>query len=430
MTVSSSASIDETHDLALASWVESANAPDTDFPIQNLPFGRFRRPGDGEWRIGVAIGDQVVDLAGARFTDTADMNVLMRASVEERRDLRRRLSRALRRGADEKLSSSLVPQSALEMGVPCHIGDYTDFYTGIYHATNVGKLFRPDNPLLPNYKWVPIGYHGRASSIIPSPQAFQRPWGQFKQPEESVPSFGPTRRLDYELELGAFVGLPNSLGAPVPIERAEQHVFGLVLLNDWTARDVQTWEYQPLGPFLSKSFATSVSPWIVTLEALAPYRVPFKRPASDPAPLPYLDSPANREDGALDIALEVALQTEAMCKAGVAPQRLMTSNFRDSYWTLAQLVAHHTVNGCNLQSGDLLGSGTQSGPEAGQGGSLLELTSGGKQPLRLENGETRGFLEDGDTVTLRGFCARQGFRRIGFGGCRGTVMPATSPPPA
>jgi fumarylacetoacetase len=242
-----------------------------------------------------------------------------------------------------------------------------------------------------------------------------------------VPSFGPAWRLDYELELGAFVGMPNALGEPVPIAHAEEHVFGLVLLNDWTARDVQTWEYQPLGPFLSKSFATSLSPWIVTLEALAPFRTPFKRPTSDPAPLPYLDSPANREHGALDIALEVALQTETMRKAGVAPQRLMQSNFRDSYWTLAQMVAHHTVNGCNLQAGDLLGSGTQSGPEAGQGGSLLELTHGGKQPLELANGEMRTFLEDGDTVALRGFCAKEGFRRIGFGECRGTVLPATPP---
>jgi fumarylacetoacetase len=424
--MSSSVSIDETHDPDLGSWVESANAPDTDFPIQNLPFGRFRRPTETQWRIGVAIGDQVLDLARARLIDTADMNTLMQAGIAERGDLRARISAALRRGgASNVLRDALLPQSSVEMGLPCRIGDYTDFYTGIYHATNVGKLLRADNPLLPNYKWIPIGYHGRASSIIPSPQPFKRPQGQFKQPDESAPSFGPTRRLDYELELGAMVGMPNALGEPVLIKHAEEHVFGLVLLNDWTARDVQTWEYQPLGPFLSKSFATSVSPWIVTLEALAPFRVPFKRPAGDPVPLPYLDAAANREHGALDIVLEVALQTEAMRKAGVAPQRLMESNFRDSYWTLAQLVAHHTVNGCNLQAGDLLGSGTQSGPEASQGGSLLELTLAGRQPLRLANGETRGFLEDGDTVILRGFCARQGFRRIGFGECRGTVLPTT-----
>jgi fumarylacetoacetase len=418
---------DDTHDPALASWVESANAPDTDFPIQNLPFGRFRRTGEAEWHIGVAIGDRIIDLRSAGLADTDDMNRLMQVGVADRRDLRGRISRALRRGADEKLRSSLVPQSAVEMGVPCRIGDYTDFYTGIYHATNVGRLFRPDNPLLPNYKWVPIGYHGRASSIIASSQPFKRPSGQFKLPDQDAPSFGPTRRLDYELELGIFVGMPNALGEPVPIGRAEEHVFGLVLLNDWTARDVQTWEYQPLGPFLSKSFATTVSPWIVTLEALAPFRVPFTRAAGDPQPLPYLDSAANRESGGFDVSLEVALETKAMREAGVPPQRLMSSSFRDSYWTLAQLVAHHTVNGCNLQAGDLLGSGTQSGPDPSQGGSLLELTLGGKQPLKLKNGETRAFLEDGDTVILRAHCAREGFRRIGFGECRGTVVPATVP---
>ena len=423
--------VDETHDPALASWVESANAPDTDFPIQNLPFGRFRRPGQNAWRIGVAIGDQVLDLEEAGLVDTDDTNRLMQAGVTARRDLRRSVSRALHHGAaSQRLRASLAPQSAVEMGLPCRIGDYTDFYTGIYHATNVGKLFRPDNPLLPNYKWVPIGYHGRASSIIPSPQPFRRPSGQFKLPDEEAPSFGPTWRLDYELELGAFVAMPNAMGEPVLIEHAEEHIFGLVLLNDWTARDVQTWEYQPLGPFLSKSFATTVSPWIVTLEALAPFRVPFKRAAGDPQPLPYLDSVANRESGGLDVSLEVVLETNRMRDANLPPQRLMTSNFRDSYWTLAQLVAHHTVNGCNLQAGDLLGSGTQSGPDPGQGGSLLELTLGGKQPLKLANGETRAFLEDGDTVTLRAHCARQGFRRIGFGECRGTVMPATAPPRA
>lgn len=420
--------LDETHDPALASWVESANAPDTDFPIQNLPFGRFRRTSENDWRIGVAIGDQVLDLKRAGLVDTEDMNRLMQQDVAARRDLRHSISRALQRsGESERLRSSVAPQSAVEMGLPCRIGDYTDFYTGIYHATNVGKLFRPDNPLLPNYKWVPIGYHGRASSVIVSPQPFVRPSGQFKLPDQETPSFGPTRRLDYELELGAFVATSNALGEPIPIDRAEDHVFGLVLLNDWTARDVQTWEYQPLGPFLSKSFATTVSPWIVTLEALAPFRVPFERAAGDPQPLPYLDSAANRERGGLDVSLEVALRTHVMREAGLAPQRLMSSNFRDSYWTLAQLVAHHTVNGCNLQAGDLLGSGTQSGREAGQGGSLLELTFGGKQPLTLANGETRAFLEDGDTVTLRARCARQGYRRIGFGECRGTVMPAAIP---
>ncbi|HTS24005.1 MAG TPA: fumarylacetoacetase [Casimicrobiaceae bacterium] len=418
--------LDETHDPALASWVESANAADADFPIQNLPFGRFRRPQATEWCIAVAIGDQALDLLRAGLVDTDDMNRLMQADVASRHALRRAISRALRRGSAgaDRLRAWLVPQADVEMGLPCRIGDYTDFYTGIHHATNVGKLFRPDNPLLPNYKWVPIGYHGRASSIVASPRPFERPSGQFKLPDEPAPSFGPTRRLDFELELGAFVGMPNALGEPIPMEQAEAHLFGLALLNDWTARDVQTWEYQPLGPFLSKSFATSVSPWIVTLEALAPFRVPFERPAGDPQPLPYLDSVANRRTGAIDISLEVALQTAAMRDAGSPAQPLMTSNFRESYWTLAQLVAHHSVNGCNLQAGDLLGTGTQSGSAPAQGGSLLELSQGGKLPLRLANGESRSFLEDGDSVILRARCERSGFRRIGFGECRGTVLPA------
>jgi fumarylacetoacetase len=421
-------SLDETHDPALTSWVDSANDSTTDFPIQNLPFGRFRRGGESEWRIGVAIGNEVLDLRRAGLVDSDDMLRLMQAALGARHALRRTISQALRRGSPRRdsLESSLVVQSAVEMGLPCRIGDYTDFYTGIYHATNVGKQFRPDNPLLPNYKWIPIGYHGRASSIGTSPQKFRRPLGQFKAPDDSSPSFGPTRRLDYELELGVFIGTPNALGEAVPMQRAEDHVFGLVLFNDWTARDVQAWEYQPLGPFLSKNFASTISPWIVTLEALKPFRIPFKHPAGDPQPLPYLDSSANHEAGGIDIALEVALQTAAMHKSGTPPQRLMTSNFRDSYWTIAQLVAHHTVNGCNLQTGDLLGSGTQSGPDPGQGGSLLELTLGGKQPLRLANGESRGFLEDGDTVILRAHCEGSGFRRIGFGECTGTVLPARS----
>ena len=418
--------LDDTHDPSLESWVESANDPKTDFPIQNLPFGRFRRAGEERWSIGAAIGDQVLDLRRAELIDTDDMNALMQSAPLARRELRGAISRSLRRNSARlaSLRGFLAPQSSVEMGLPCRIGDYTDFHTSIQHATNVGKQFRPDNPLLPNYKWIPIGYHGRASSIVVSGQAFRRPVGQFKGPDDPAPSFGPTRRLDFELELGAFVGAPNALGEPVSIERAEDHVFGLVLFNDWTARDVQAWEYQPLGPFLSKNFASTVSPWIVTTEALAPFRAPFKRPESDPQPLPYLDSPANRGSGSIDIALEAALQTEKMRQAGEPAQLLMHSNFRDSYWTLAQLVAHHTVTGCNLQAGDLLGSGTQSGPQAGQGGSMLELTLGGKQPLRLPNGETRGFLEDGDTVILRGYSERAAFRRIGFGECAGTVLPA------
>jgi fumarylacetoacetase len=305
------------------------------------------------------------------------------------------------------------------MGLPCEIGDYTDFYTSIHHATSVGKQFRPDNPLLPNYKWVPIGYHGRSSTIGVSGETIRRPRGQYKGPDDAAPGFGASKRLDYELELGIFVGKGNAQGEPIVIDEAESHLFGLGLFNDWTARDVQAWEYQPLGPFLSKNFASTLSPWIVTMEALAPFRVPFVRPAGDPQPLPYLDDPDNRREGAVDIVLEVWLATANMRE----PQRLMQSNFRDSYWTMAQLVAHHTVNGCRLRPGDLFGSGTQSGPEPGQGGSLLELSQGGKQPLRLANGETRSFLEDGDTVILRGRCERGGFRRIGFGACAGTIAP-------
>lgn len=420
--------LDETHDAALASWVGSANEPGTDFPIQNLPFGRFRSTASEPWRIGVAIGDQVLDLQSIGLVDTPDMNRLMAAGSAHRRALRLALSRGLRRGseAQARFASALRAQREVEMGLPCHIGDYTDFYTGIHHATTVGKLFRPDNPLLPNYKWVPIGYHGRASSIGISGQSFRRPLGQTKAADGDAPLLGPSRRLDYELELAAFVAAPNVLGEAVTMGDAEEHLFGLALFNDWSARDIQAWEYQPLGPFLSKNFASTLSPWIVTLEALQPFRSVFSRPAGDPQPLPYLDSTANRERGSIDIELEVWLQTPAMRAAGLAGERLSRSNFRDAYWTLAQLVAHHTVNGCNLQSGDVLGTGTLSGPSAGQGGSLLELSEGGKRPLQLSNGETRSFLEDGDTVILRGYCQRAGFRRIGFGDCAGTVLPAST----
>jgi fumarylacetoacetase len=418
--------LDDTHDATLESWVEAANDPAADFPIQNLPFGRFRHSGDRPWRIGVAIGNQVLDLARARLIDGEDMNGLMEAGPAARSALRGVLSQALRAGSPRQnaLRSCLVMQSEVELGLPCRIGDYTDFYTSIHHATAVGKQFRPDNPLLPNYKWVPIGYHGRASSVIASGRPIRRPLGQFKGPDDEMPRFGPTQRLDYELEVGVLIALPNDLGNPVPIENAEDHVFGVALFNDWTARDIQAWEYQPLGPFLSKNFASTLSPWIVTMEALAPFRAPFERAVGDPQPLPYLDSAQNRAAGAIDIALEVWLSTSAMRNAGEPAQRLMRSNFRDSYWTLAQLVAHHTVNGCNLQPGDLFGSGTQSGPNAGEGGSMLELTSGGKNPLRLANGEMRRFLEDGDTVILRGYCERAGFRRIGFGDCAGTIVAA------
>ena len=418
--------LNATHDPATLSWVESANAPDTDFPIQNLPFGRFRHNALEPWQIGVAIGDRVLDLHATGLIDHNNMARLMAAPVEERRALRLAIWEGLRAGSalQKVWSDALLRQTEVELGLPCEVGDYTDFYTGIHHATTVGKLFRPDNPLLPNYKWVPIGYHGRASSIGASGQQFHRPRGQTLKPGATVPDFGPTARLDYELEMAAWVGMDNALGAPVSIANAEDHLFGLTLLNDWSARDVQAWEYQPLGPFLAKNFATTVSPWLVTMEALAPFRSAFTRSADDPQPMAYLDSEANRSAGALNVQLEVWLQTPAMRAAGTAGERLSQSNMRDAYWTLAQLVAHHTVNGCNLRAGDVLGTGTLSGPAPEQGGSLLELTQGGKQPLTLANGETRTFLQDGDTIILRGACEAAGVRRIGFGECRGTLLAA------
>ena len=420
---------DDSTDPALQSWVDSAKPLACDFPIQNLPYGRFRSAAQPAWRIGVAIGDQVLDLQACGLLPGDDLTALMAAGPAAQVALRQALSQGLRAGSPQQASwaACLLPQAQAEMALPCRIGDYTDFYTGIHHARTVGQQFRPDNPLLPNYKWVPIGYHGRASSIVVSGTAFHRPAGQTLAPGASTPGVGPSARMDYELELAAYVGSANALGEAVPMARAEQHLFGLSLLNDWSARDLQAWEYQPLGPFLAKNFASTVSPWIVTLAALAPFRSAFERPVGDPQPLPYLDSPANRAGGHIDIQLEVWLQTPAMRASGQPAQRLMQSNFRDAYWTLAQLVAHHTVNGCNLQPGDLLGSGTISGPAPGQGGSLLELSQGGKAPLTLANGETRSFLQDGDTVVLRAFCDRAGARRIGFGDCAGTLLAARQP---
>jgi fumarylacetoacetase len=432
--------LNETHDPALSSWVSSANSGNTDFPIQNLPFCVFRRRGSSETlRGGVAIGDQIVDLAlvGAAVGNPVDgaareaaalgardtLNALMDAGPQAWSALRLALSRLLRSGAAPR-PELLVAQAEAEYAVPAQIGDYTDFYTSIHHATAVGKLFRPDNPLLPNYKWVPIGYHGRSSTIGVSGDNFRRPRGQVRGASDTEPSFGPCKRLDYELEIGIFVGGGNEQGEPIAAADAERHVFGLCLLNDWSARDLQAWEYQPLGPFLSKNFASTISPWIVTLEALAPYRAAWQRDAADPQPLPYLDYAGMREAGGFDIELEVLLETEAMRGAGEAPARLSQSNFRHSYWTVSQLLAHHTVNGCAMRAGDLLGSGTQSGPDAEEAGSLLELTVGGKQSLALPNGEQRVFLEDGDRVVMRGWAARPGLPRIGFGEVAATVLPA------
>jgi len=430
--------LNETHDAALRSWVASANAEGTDFPIQNLPFGVFRRRGTQEaFRIGVAIGDQILDMkaavkagvflsAAAEATTGDSLNAFMALGQPAWSALRLDLSRALRVGAaaQENLKACLLAQADAEYAVPARIGDYTDFYVGVHHATAIGKLFRPDNPLMPNYKWVPIGYHGRSSSVVVSETPIRRPVGQTKG-DADKPDFGPSQKLDYELELGFFVGPGNELGEAISIDNAEAHLFGAVLFNDWSARDIQPWEYQPLGPFLSKNFGSTLSPWVVTMEALAPFRAPFARPASDPQPLPYLESPSNRATGALDIHLEAWLQTTAMRVAHAKPVRLSTGNVREAaYWTPSQLVTHHSVGGCNLRPGDLFGSGTLSGPGPGQSGSLVEMTQGGAKPIVLPNGETRTFLADGDALTLRGWCERPGAKRIGFGECIGVIAPA------
>ena len=413
--------LDHTHDAATRSWVASANDPATDFPLQNLPFCRFRRATTPEpWRVGVGIGDQILDLSAWAIQD---LNDLMARSGDERRALRHRLFDTLKSGSPV---TDLLPQAQAEFALPCRIGDFTDFYTGIHHARAVGRLFRPDQPLLPNYQWLPIGYHGRSSSIVVSGTPLRRPWGQVKTVEAPRPVFQPSARIDFELELGLFVGPGNALGSPFGIDAADEHAFGLTLLNDWSARDLQPWEYQPLGPFLAKSFGTTISPWIVTLDALEPFRIPFTRPAEDPQPLPHLDSPTHRARASFDIELEAWLQTPAMAR----PTRLSRSNLRHAYWSLAQMLTHHASNGCNLQPGDLLGTGTISGPLPEEAGSLLELTAGGTQPLHwpsaegLGHAETRSFLLDGDRLSLRAFAARPGFRRVGFGACDGQILPA------
>ncbi|ENN98209.1 MULTISPECIES: fumarylacetoacetase [Pseudoalteromonas] len=433
--------INETHDINLTSWVESANIKGCDFPIQNLPFAEFRTKNTNEeFRGGVAIGDQVIDLAKLSHLNifTGDAKTALDAASESTLNtfmglgeqywsaLRLALSKALREGAQQQkeMQSTLIAQADIEFSLPCRIGDYTDFYTSIYHATAVGSLFRPDNPLLPNYKWVPIGYHGRSSSIDVSGQTFHRPKGQTKAPDADTPSFGPCKRLDYELELGIYLGKGNALGDAIAIENAENHVFGFCVFNDWSARDLQAWEYQPLGPFLAKNFASTVSPWIVTTEALAPFRTSWTRDENDPQPMPYLESAANREQGAFDIQMDVKIQTQKMRDENHQPTQVSTSSFKHSYWTVAQMVTHHTVNGCNFMPGDMLGSGTQSGPTHEEAGSLLELSRGGKEKITLSNGEQRSFLEDGDNVIMRGWCEKPGYARIGFGSVESTVLPA------
>ena len=412
--------LDDTHDPALESWVESAQQPGCDFPIQNLPFGIFKRKGAKEApRGGVAIGDQILDLAALGIKTGPTLNGLASLGRGHWKRLRRALSQGLSaKKRNARFVRYLVPMKQAELFLPVSIGDYTDFFTGIHHATNMGRMLRPDNPLLPNYKWVPIGYHGRSSSIVVSGTPIRRPQGQIKPANEEKPSFAPSRRLDYEVELGLVIGPGNALGKAVGIGSALDHVFGALLLNDWSARDIQAWEYQPLGPFLAKSFATTVSPWIVTRDALEPYRCPaFPRADADPQPLPYLLDEADQREGGFSIEVEMHLCTPNL----KTPARLSRGNFRDSYWTPAQLVAHHTSNGCNLRPGDLLGSGTISGTTADSYGSMMELTQAGKNPLALPGGESRAFLEDGDELILRGRCAREGCATIGFGEARGTI---------
>jgi fumarylacetoacetase len=436
--------MNRTLDPSRSSWLESANSSSTDFPVQNLPFGVFRRARTGaQGTTCVAIGDAILDVGGCQREGLLEslpervqqacldpaLNALMSRPRAEVTALRERLSDLLAEGTApplerERVSRLLVARGEAEMLLPCAIGDYTDFYASIDHATNVGRLFRPDNPLLPNYKWMPIGYHGRASSIVVSGTAVRRPVGQVRPQGAEQPRVAASARLDYELEVGCFVGRGNELGRGIPIEEANGHIFGLCLVNDWSARDIQQWEYQPLGPFLAKSFATTISPWVVTLDALEPFRVPAAaRPDGDPQPLRYLDSADNRDRGGIDLRLAVGVRTGRMREIGNPVSWMTQSEFARMYWTFAQMVAHHASNGCNLRPGDLIASGTVSGPSERERGCLLELTSGGVSPLRFDDGETRTFLEDGDEVVIRGSCERGGFVRIGFGECRGIIHP-------
>ncbi|MDB5966223.1 MAG: fahA [Polaromonas sp.] len=435
--------LNPTHHPEARSWVASANAEGCDFPIQNLPFAVFRRAGSSEaFRGGVAIGDQVIDMA--QVATAGCLEGLAQTAAEQcakpvlndflamgpaawkalRHSLFELLEKAFYGPKVDALRTCLIAQADIEFTVPTAIGDYTDFYTSLDHAMNIGKMMRPDDPITSNFKWMPIAYHGRVSTIGVSGQTYRRPMGQAMPPGASAPVYGPCARLDYELELGIYIGQGNAPGEPVALAAAEPHIFGICLLNDWSARDIQFWEMAPLGPFLGKNFCTTISPWIVTMEALAPYRQAWTRPAGDPQPLAYLESQGNRDRGALDISLEVWLDTDKLRAAGQGPSRLSRTSFKHQYWTIAQMVTHHTMGGCKLQSGDLLGSGTISGPGPGEAGAMIELTYGGSKPVTLSNGEQRGFLHDGDAVMLRGWCEKPGHARIGFGESRGQVLPA------
>lgn len=437
--------LNQTHDPELRSWVASANPvagqTATDFPIQNLPHGVFRRHGSQEsWRGGVAIGDQILDIGALLATGVlpgsveeaaskaagATLNDYMALPIARRRELRLVLSDLLEEGATQaaQVAACLVPQDSVELGLPVRIENFTDFYSSIHHATNVGALFRPDNPLLPNYKWLPVGYTGRTSSIRPSGVDVIRPKGQLKDADAQAPVYAPCRRLDYEVEIGFLIGPGNTLGYPIDIAQADDHIFGICLLNDWSARDIQSWEYQPLGPLLSKSFQTTLSPWLVTLDALEPFRTGFTRPPGDQEPLPHLHCEQMHERGSIDIRVQMYLQSTGMREAGVKPHLISDSRFTDAYWSMWQLVAHQTSNGTNLCPGDLLGSGTLSGSDPRTRACLLEMTQGGAHPVVLPNGEQRAFLMDGDTLIMRAYCEKEGAARIGFGECRATVLPA------
>ena len=435
--------LNHTHDAAARSWLDTANAAETDFPIQNLPYAVFRRAGSPEpFRGGVAIGDQVLDMAALsarQLLDGLALDAARAAALPALNDffalggaawqaLRHAVFALLRGDAPvatrNAVRECLVPQAEVEYTVPARIGDYTDFYTSIDHALNISRLMNPEGDVTPNFRWIPTAYHGRVSTIDVSGQRFHRPMGQTMAPGAKAPTYHPCARLDYELELGVWIGEGNAAGEPIPLAHAEEHIFGICLLNDWSARDIQFWEMAPLGPFLAKNFATTISPWIVTMEALAPYRQAWTRPANEPQPLDYLDNEANRESGAIDIRLEVWLESERARSDKSGPSRLSRTSFKHQYWSVAQMVAHHTVGGCALNPGDLFGSGTISGPGPGEAGAIIELTRAAQSPVTLTNGEQRGFLEDGDAVLLRGWCEKPGHARIGFGESRGTVLPA------
>jgi fumarylacetoacetase len=426
--------IDETHDPSRTSWVDSANGHG-EFPIQNLPFGIFSPPGEIA-RVGVAIGDAILDLAEINFAmpeavrpalSHASLNALFALPAADRVALRRRLSELLSLTPNRRaIETSLHRASDCTLHLPATIGDYTDFYVGIHHATNVGRLFRPDQPLLPNYKHVPIGYHGRASSIRPSGIPVVRPRGQRKAAESDTPVFGPSTRLDYELELGVWIGAGNRLGHPIGLADVPGHIAGFCLLNDWSARDFQAWEYQPLGPFLAKNFQSTVSPWVISIEAMAPFRLSQpERPADDPKPLPYLLDDLDQSNGALAIDLRVDIQTSRMRTEGMSPYSLSRVSASNMYWTVGQMIAHHSSNGCNLNPGDLLGTGTISGPSRENVGSLLERTLGGMEPIALPTGELRTFLEDGDEIILHATACAEGRISIGFGECRAMILPSS-----